>query len=96
MNPVHSEWTEEYSVGNLPALKETVWAILQHLEWTVDYSVGNQRALRETVWASECVCSVCCFVFVSHPLLGWSFPFVTHCDRTVRIGGCTRRLLGPP
>ena len=52
MNPKHSEWTEEYSVGNLPALKETVWAILQHLKWTVDYSVGNQRALRETVWAA--------------------------------------------
>ena len=39
-------------MGNLPALKETVWAILQHREWTVDYSVGNQRALRETVWAA--------------------------------------------
>ena len=52
MNPKHSEWTEEYSVGNLPALKETVWAILQHREWTVDYSVGNQRALTVKVWAA--------------------------------------------
>ena len=39
-------------MGNLPALKETVWAILQHREWTVDDSVGNQRALTVKVWAA--------------------------------------------
>ena len=39
-------------MGNLPALKEAVWAILQHREWTVDDSVGNQRALTVKVWAA--------------------------------------------
>ena len=52
MNPTHSEWTVEYSVGKSPALKETVWAPLPHLKWTVEHSVGNQWALRETVWAT--------------------------------------------